>query len=163
MTSHGSYSGAYWRFWRIGRWGRSKALASSTILINWKFRAHPMQTIPEWRMEKATCMMITNTISGLFMIKFNVSYRKKVCLICRPEENDSHNGQVSTKNDSSSKNLCQLPAIWLRRWFHPILWYRHNGTWHIHIAGKHLKPYTVKKQHLRRIGEEYACEFVYML
>lgn len=38
-------------------------------------------------------------------------YREKVCLVCSPEENNSHHCQVSTKYNASSENLSQLPAI----------------------------------------------------
>jgi hypothetical protein len=43
--------------------------------------------------------------------KFYDPYREKVCLICSPEEDDSHHCQVSTKHNSSCENLGQLPAV----------------------------------------------------
>lgn len=60
--------------------------------------------------------------------KIKESYRKEVCLVCCPKEDDCHHSQITAENDSSCKDLCQLPAIRLRRRLHPILWYCHNGT-----------------------------------
>uniref|UniRef100_A0A0A9DIS0 Uncharacterized protein n=1 Tax=Arundo donax TaxID=35708 RepID=A0A0A9DIS0_ARUDO len=36
---------------------------------------------------------------------------EKVCLVCSPKEDDSHHCLISTKDNSSSENLSQLPAI----------------------------------------------------
>lgn len=77
---------------------------------------------------QTTCL--TFTIGEQEKKSRSVTYRKEICLVCCPKENDSHHCQVATKDNSSCKDLCQLPGIRMRRWFHPILGYCHNCTWH---------------------------------
>lgn len=59
----------------------------------------------------------------------------KECGPCHcPVEQHRHQSKVGSHDDSSCKDLIQLPPIWSWRRLHAILWYRHDGPlseWYI--------------------------------
>lgn len=55
-----------------------------------------------------------------------VSYREEVGFFYQPEEDNSHQCQVTSKHNSGSKYLFQFPAIRQGWWLYSILWDCHN-------------------------------------
>lgn len=55
-----------------------------------------------------------------------MTYREEVSVMHDPEEDDSHQSLVPSKNNAGCKYLLQLPAIGDWRWLNTILWDGHD-------------------------------------
>lgn len=62
-------------------------------------------------------LMATATASAVLAF----IYREEVGAAHGPEEDDGHDGEVGAVDDARDEDLVQLPAVWMRRWPHPVL------------------------------------------